>query len=95
MRHVRDHGVTGPYGTGTKAFGHQMRFDLGGLSAGDEEGAPALHHPELLWFLRGDGGALGCRARRRSGTRAAPNGDRPGLRSAVALLAEADGGHID
>ena len=59
MRAVRDHGARKADRTGTgtlSVFGYQMRFDLRGrLSAADHQArARALHHHELLWFLRGD-----------------------------------------
>ena len=100
MRHVFTNGVpkSDRTGTGTvSVFGHQMRFDLA-------EGYPLVttkrvHFPsvakELLWFLRGEGerplaaggrghdlGRVGGRGRR----------PRPGLRRAVAQLADSGRG---
>ena len=97
LRHVMDTGTDrgDRTGTGTRSvFGYQMRFDLG-------EGFPVLTTKklhlrsiihELLWFLKGETniaylkengvshlGRVGRRERR----------SRPGLRLAVALLADA------
>jgi thymidylate synthase len=102
MRHVREHGNRKDDRTGTgtlSVFGYQMRFDLARgfpLLTTKKVHTKSIIH-ELLWFLAGDTNTAYLKANGVSiwDEWAEPTAIGSGLRVPVAIVAGADGTHID